>query len=100
MQTAHWKRIFDEVTPWTKFDLIICLGLGERLSKNISLRLRLMHKVLEKRFGHPSVVAQAFRDMLKQWSRISLKDGNALREFADYLRTCKLGKQSVEDMDH
>ena len=46
--------------------LIICLGLGERLSKNISLRLRLMHKVLEKRFGHPSVVAQAFRDMLKQ----------------------------------
>ena len=59
-----------------------------------------MHKVLEKRLGHPSVVAQAFRDMLKQWSRISLKDGNALREFADYLRTCKLGKQSVEDMDH
>ena len=59
-----------------------------------------MHKVLEKRFGHPSVVAQAFRDMLKQWSRISLKDGNALREFADYLRTCKLEKQSVEDMDH
>ena len=61
MQTVHWKRHREQ-----SLILIICLGLGERLLKNISLRLRLMHKVLEKRFGHPSVVAQAFRDMLKQ----------------------------------
>ena len=43
--------------------------------------------ILEKRFGHPSVVADAFRKRLENWSRIVPKDGTALREFADFLRT-------------
>ena len=35
--------------------------------------------VLEKRFGHPSVVADAFRKRLENWHRIAPKDGNGLR---------------------
>ena len=56
-------------------------------------------RVLEKRFNHPSVVAQAFRDKLESWQRILPKDGTALMEFADFLRTCELAMQSVEDLE-
>lgn len=56
-------------------------------------------KVLEKRFGYPSVVSQAFRSKLENWQKIPPRDGHALREFADFLRTCKLAMQSVEDVE-
>ena len=55
--------------------------------------------ILEKRFGHPSVVADAFRKRLENWQRIAPKDGTALREFADFLRTCNLAMHSVEDLE-
>ena len=47
-------------------------------------------KTLEKRFGHPSVVAEAFRKKLENWPKIHPKEGFALREFADFLKTCEL----------
>ena len=55
--------------------------------------------ILEKRFGHPSVVADAFRKRLENWQRIAPRDGAALREFADFLQTCKLAMHSVEDLE-
>ena len=56
-------------------------------------------KTLEKRFGHPSVVAEAFRKRLENWPKIHPKDGFALREFADFLKTCELAMQTVEDLE-
>ncbi|XP_020617947.1 uncharacterized protein LOC110055866 [Orbicella faveolata] len=56
-------------------------------------------KTLEKRLGHPSVVAEAFRKKLESWPKIPPKDGFALREFADFLKTCELAMQSVEDLE-
>ena len=56
-------------------------------------------KILEKRFGRPSVVADAFRKKLENWHRIAPKDGIALREFADFLRTCELAMHSIEDLE-
>ena len=56
-------------------------------------------KPLEKLFGHPSVVAEAFRRKLENWPNIHPKDGFALREFADFLKTCELAMQSVEDLE-
>ena len=54
---------------------------------------------LEKRFGHPAVVADAFRQKLENWPRIPPRDGFALREFADFLKTCELAMRSVEDLE-
>ena len=54
--------------------------------------------ILEKRFGHPSVVADAFRSKLEGWQKIPPRDGNALREFADFLKTCEMAMQSIEDL--
>ena len=82
-----------------------CRDLQERLWKDISSCRDLMHayqtakRILEKRFGHPSVVAEAFRNKLENWPRVGPRDGTALREFADFLRTCELAMQSVEDLE-
>lgn len=56
-------------------------------------------KTLQKRFGHPSVVAEAFCKRLENWPKIHPKDGFALREFADFLKTCELAMQSEEDLE-
>ena len=53
---------------------------------------------LEKRFGNSSVVADAFRHKLESWPRIPPRDGKALREFADFLKTCELAMSSIEDL--
>ena len=55
--------------------------------------------ISEKQFGHPSVVADAFRRKLESWHRINPRHGTSLREFADYLRTCQLAMHSVEDLE-
>ena len=55
--------------------------------------------ILEKRFGNPSVVAEAFRNKLENWPRVGPRDGTALREVADFLRTCELAMQSVKDLE-
>lgn len=55
-------------------------------------------KTLERRFGHPAVVAEAFRKRLENWPRIPPRDGIALRDFADFLKTCELAMRSVEDL--
>ena len=36
---------------------------------------------------------------MENWHRIAPKDGNGLREFADFLRTCLLAMNSVEDLE-
>ena len=56
-------------------------------------------KILERRFGHPAVVADAFRKRLEGWPKIPPKDGSALREFADFLKTCELAMRCVEDLE-
>lgn len=56
-------------------------------------------KILEIQFGHPTVVADAFRKRLEGWPKIPPKDGSALREFADFLKTCELAMQCVEGLE-
>ena len=56
-------------------------------------------QALEKRFGHPSVVADAFRSRLETWPKINPRDGNALREYADFLKTCELAAKSIDDLE-
>ena len=55
--------------------------------------------ILEKRFGHPSVVMEGFRNKLENWQRIPPKDVVASREFADFLKACEMAIKSIEDME-
>ena len=44
-------------------------------------------------------MADAFRKRLEGWPKIPPKDGSALREFADFLKTCELAMQCVEGLE-
>lgn len=50
--------------------------------------------VLKDRYGNPFIVQKAFRDKLMKWPKISPNDSLALRDFADFLKSC------VEAMPH
>ena len=54
---------------------------------------------LERRFSHPAVVVKAFRKRLENWPRISPKDRIALRDFAEFLKTCELAMRLIEDLE-
>nr|XP_046230542.1 uncharacterized protein LOC124051127 [Scatophagus argus] len=46
-------------------------------------------EVLNKRYGHPFVVQRAFRGKLSNWTKIGPKESLKLREFSDFLISCR-----------
>ncbi|XP_055958550.1 uncharacterized protein LOC130013685 [Patella vulgata] len=54
--------------------------------------------LLEERFGNPFIISQAFRDKLESWPKIYPRDGLALRKFADFLRQCESGMNSIDSL--
>lgn len=53
-------------------------------------------KLLEKRYGDPFVIGNAFRNKLERWPRIMAKDGEGLRKFADFLNQCHTAMDSMK----
>ncbi|XP_050404672.1 uncharacterized protein LOC126820632 [Patella vulgata] len=54
--------------------------------------------LLEKRFGHPFVIANAFRNKLDSWPKIPPRDGIELRKFADFLRQCEIAMSTINSL--
>ncbi|PIK33816.1 hypothetical protein BSL78_29367 [Apostichopus japonicus] len=46
-------------------------------------------ETLEKRYGHPFKVQEAFRDRLDKWPKVGLRDNVALQNYADFLNSCR-----------
>ena len=53
---------------------------------------------LDKRYGDPFIIANAFRDKLERWPRILPKDGTGLRKFADFLQQCQIAMQTTKSL--
>ena len=53
---------------------------------------------LDKRYGDPFIIANAFRDKLERWPRILPKDGIGLRKLADFLRQCQIAMQTTKSL--
>lgn len=53
---------------------------------------------LNKRFGHLFVVQRAFRGKLSTWPKIGPKDSLKLREFSDFLISCKNAMPHVQGL--
>ncbi|XP_050390455.1 uncharacterized protein LOC126809746 [Patella vulgata] len=51
--------------------------------------------LLEKRYGDPFIVANAFRDKLEAWPKVPNRDGPALRHFADFLKQCYTAMRTI-----
>ena len=56
-------------------------------------------RTLDRRFGNPHLVADAFRAKLDNWNRISPGDKNALRSYSDFLNQCLTAQKEVFDLD-
>ena len=52
-------------------------------------------KTLEKRYGDPFIIANAFRERLERWPKIHPKDGTSLQKFADFLQQCHIAMQGI-----
>ena len=53
---------------------------------------------LDKRYGDPFVIANAFRDKLEKWPKIPPKDGTGLQKFADFLQQCSVAMQTIKSL--
>ncbi|XP_073671819.1 uncharacterized protein [Paramisgurnus dabryanus] len=54
--------------------------------------------LLDERYGQPFVIAKAFRDQLYAWPCISSRDSVALRQYADFLRSCECAMSRNENL--
>ncbi len=50
---------------------------------------------LDSRYDDPFVIANAFRDKLEKWPKVSPRDGTGLRKFADFLQQCHIAMQTI-----
>ncbi|XP_041364376.1 uncharacterized protein LOC121379790 [Gigantopelta aegis] len=55
--------------------------------------------LLDKRFGNLFIIANAFRDKLESWPKITGRDGVALRRFANFLRQCLTDMKTVSSFN-
>ena len=55
--------------------------------------------ILDERFGHPFIVTNAYRDKLRKWPKISSKDHQGLRRFADFLLSTETAMQIIENLN-
>lgn len=55
-------------------------------------------QLLDSRFGDPFVVADTFRDKLEAWSKVPPNDGEALRDYSDFLQQCVLAMESISQL--
>ena len=46
-------------------------------------------QTLERRFGHPFRIQEAFREKLNNWPKLNNKDNTGLQRYADFLRSCQ-----------
>ena len=56
-------------------------------------------KILSDRFGHPFLVADAYRKKINEWPKIPPNDGTSLRKFSDFLIHCQTAMDTVRYLD-
>ena len=55
--------------------------------------------ILDERFGHPFIVTNAYRNKLRKWPKIGMKDHQGLRRSADFLTSVETAMQVIENLN-
>lgn len=56
-------------------------------------------EVLEKRFGSPFTISEAFRTRLDTWPRVSNRDNKGLQHLTDFLQQCLVASAEIKDLE-
>ncbi|KAI2650252.1 Ribosomal RNA large subunit methyltransferase K/L [Labeo rohita] len=56
-------------------------------------------KRLQDRYGQPFIIQRAFREKLASWPRIQPKDSEGLRNFSDFLNSCRDAMPHVKGLE-
>ncbi|XP_064632522.1 uncharacterized protein LOC135490881 [Lineus longissimus] len=54
---------------------------------------------LEKRYGHPFAMIEAFREKLDSRPKIGSRDSKALRQYSDFLKQCKIAMMDIKGLE-
>ena len=57
-------------------------------------------RALDKRFGDPFIISNAFRNKLDSWPNIPPKDAFGLRRLSDFLRQCQTAMEKNGNLNH
>lgn len=55
-------------------------------------------EILDRRYGHPFKIGEAFRDKLDKWPRVGQRDSAALQKYSDFLRSCLDAMPHIESL--
>ena len=55
-------------------------------------------EALDERYGDAFVLANAFRDKLEKWPKISARDATGLRKFSDFLQQCDVAMTTIRNL--
>ena len=70
---------------------------GFSLIHNDTAYVRAMNE-LQRRYGDPFIISNAFRDRLDNWPKIHPQDSRGLRRFSDYLRQCRTAMEGIGNL--
>lgn len=54
---------------------------------------------LDKRYGKPEAIAEAYEEKLNDWPKINTSDGDELERFVDFLESCSSCASSELDLN-
>lgn len=107
----HWKVAFEgliEGSRYTPLQMLTLLQqyLGGKAKEAVESYFQIgtdeafrdAKKKLDKRFGQPHVISEAYRSKLEQWPIISEHDGESLQRLADYLESCKTAMKKLPEL--
>ena len=81
----------------------MCVGLPKKLSTDFSCKVhqkpnKELH-ILDKRFGHLFIGTNAYRDKLRNWTKIDVKDHHGLRRLADLLTSVEIATEVIKNLN-
>ena len=110
IQYPKWKSMFElfieskELKPHQKLIYLEMYLEGKALEcikgynmTNSSVAYADARQLLDKRFGDPYDIADAYRDRLEKWPKLSSTDSSGLQSYADFLRQCHAASLSIPE---
>ncbi len=90
-EKIHYLRKYLAGDPKKAVDGLFFFNNEEAFSKAM--------EIIERRYGNPFFIAEAFRDKIDKWEKISTHDHKAVQNFADFLLQCSFAITQIPSLE-